>query len=149
LLTLDQLHETPEFSELTSAEKLFIDTYVSNGFNSTQAVRTAYQCKNDGVAQRMSYRLLGHLRIVMVLARHREELPKETFLGLLRRASLKKGITKDQLAAFRLYAEANGWIKAPRREPKEAEAADTVESSDYDLTEYEPATKPGRIAERK
>lgn len=139
MLTLDQLHETPEFAELTSAEKLFIDTYVSNGFNPIHAVRTAYQCKNDGVAQRMSYRLLGHLRIVMVLARHREELPKETFLGLLRRASLKKGITKDQLAAFRLYAEANGWIKTPKREAKEAEIpeAETPVVSDFDLSEYE------------
>ena len=76
----------------------------------------------------------------MVLARHREELPKETFLNLLRRASLKKGITKEQLAAFRLYAEANGWIKAPK--PPRPDAAKPAEPeveppSDFDLSEYE------------
>jgi hypothetical protein len=140
MLTLDQLHATPEFQELTACEKLFIDTYVSNGFDQVHAIRTAYQCKNDGVANRMSYRLLGHIRIVMVLARYREELPKETFLGLLRRASLKKGITKDQLAAFRLYAEANGWIKAPRPAKPDVEkpAEPEVEiPSEFDLSEYE------------
>jgi len=140
MLSLEQLHATPEFQELTAAEKLFIDTYVSNGYNAIHAVRTAYNCKNDGVAQRMSYRLLGHLRIIMVLARHREEVPKETFLGLLRRASLKKGITKDQLAAFRLYAEANGWLKPPKAAKPDAEKPAEPEAdipSDFDLSEYE------------
>jgi len=151
MLTLEELRITPEFQQLTEREKLFVATYISNGYDQTHAVRTAYDCKDDGVASRMSYRLLAHLRIVMVLARYREEVPKETFLHLLRRAGLKNGITREQLSAFRLYAEVNGWIKAPKQKAPETSDASVnpikslLPVPEYDLEEYEPEKPEWRV----
>lgn len=160
MLSLDELKETAEFIECTDRERMFVATYISNGHDGVHAVRTAYNCKNDDSAKKMAYRLMAHIRIIMVLARHRGEAPKSLFLRLLRRASYNRGMSASQLHAFRLYAEVCGWITAPkpvdweeRREKKKKLEKKLSEGSplnplEYDLGEYENPEKPDWMVER-
>lgn len=126
MLSLEQLTQTPEFQELRDTEKMFVATYVSNGQKEVQAIRTAYNCADDGIAKRMSYRIMGHVRIQMALCKWREELPKDVYLRLLRKASRNRTLSKPQLECLRLYAEVGGFLgekpRTPRKPEKQKEA---------------------------
>jgi hypothetical protein len=109
---LDELSKTQEFASLTSKQKMAVATYISNGYDIIHAIRTAYRCKNDHIAQIMSYRFLRSFGVAMTLSRHFGSDPLDTFLAQLARDIIKGRITDTQIKAYTLYAECQGWKKS-------------------------------------
>lgn len=107
--TLQELSETSEFHNLTDKQKMFVSTFISNGYNKIHAIRTAYQCKNDLSAKVMSYSVMNTFAVTMVLAIHFGDEPVDTFLKHIARSIRKGRIKPEQLALYKLYAEVSGW----------------------------------------
>lgn len=110
-MDLDELSTTHEFASLTKKQKMAVATYISNGYDIVNAMRTAYVCKSDEVAKIMSYRFLRAFNVAMTLSLHFGESPQDTYLSQLARDIMKRKISDTQLKAYTLYAEIKGWKK--------------------------------------
>lgn len=117
----EELSRTPEFSMLTDKEKLFICTFIENGYDVVNAIRTAYKCKNDHNAKIMSYPLLRRPQITTVLMIHfgdwdSEQQPDasvDAFTQRLARDIIRGRVDDTTLKALRLLAEVKGWYQSP------------------------------------
>ena len=108
----EEVAETPEFKRLTAKQKMFVVTYIENGYDPIHATRTAYLCKSDKNAHIMSYALLRNFHVIMCLAYHFGDDPEKTFLDSLARDIHKGTIDDNLLKAYLLYAEVKGWKKS-------------------------------------
>jgi hypothetical protein len=109
--SLEEMSKTPAFLSLTTRQKLCFATYISNGYDIINAVRTAYACKDDKTAKIMSYRFFRCFNIVMALSLHFGDTPQEKFLTLLTRDLVKSKLDKEKVKAYSLYAQVMGWKK--------------------------------------
>lgn len=110
-LDWEELSKTREWALLNDKQRLFVATYISNGYNPVNAVRTAYKCKSDMTANIMSYRLLKSFNVIMCLSRHYGDDPKETFLNTLAKEICRGKLDQTHLRAYQLYAEIQGWYE--------------------------------------
>jgi hypothetical protein len=110
---LDELAQTPEFLVLTKKQKLFIATYIMNGYDAVNAIRTAYDCKDDSIAAIMQHRLFNTFSISMAMSRHFGSDPKKVFMVRLIKTMTKGIINNNQIRAYELYARLNGWDDSP------------------------------------
>jgi PleD family two-component response regulator len=118
MLTLKELTKTPEWRMLTRKQQMFVATYVQNAldnqaFDPVTAIRTAYKCKNDRSALVMSYRVMSAFNVSMCLSRCFENDPQQSFLAMLCRQITKGTITAQQIQAYKLYANIQGWTTSP------------------------------------
>jgi len=116
----EELSQTPEFQLLTDKQKMFVATYISNGYDVLHAMRTAYDCKNNYLARIRSYPVLRSPVVGMVLMLHLGRpfefaeviSTQEGFIKQLAKDISKGAIKWNKLQAMRFYAEVNGWYKS-------------------------------------
>jgi hypothetical protein len=134
-MPLDDLSKTIEFGSLTKKQKLAVATYISNGYDIVNAIRTAYPCKNDEIASIMQHRFFASPSVVLTLCRHFGTDPKEAFLTRLVKDIIKGKISPEQIRLYEIYANANHWLSSPL-----LEAAKLAQSLGYKSTRTDKDT---------
>ena len=134
-LSIDDMKDTPEYKRLTVKQRLFVQTYICNGYEPVNATRTAHSCKNDKVAKVMSYAIMASPHVAAVLAMHFGDDPLEAFKHDLRRAIKKGGLTAEAIAGYRLLAEVQGFTS--KRRPTQTPVPPQPPEKAYQLDEYE------------
>ena len=121
VITLAELHDSPEFLLLTSKQKMWVDAFLSTG-DANGATRTAYgDAQPDSYVAMLTGKLQDspHIRAVLNLFYGRS--PKQAFLFDLERAiAREKGAPR--IAAMQLYARLT-----LRDESKNPDPAETTE----------------------
>jgi len=112
-MPLEELARTIEFGALNRKQKLAVATYISNGYDIVNAIRTAYPCKNDEIASIMQHRFFASPSVALTLCRHFGTDPKEDFLTRLVKAIIKGKISPEQIKLYELYANVHKWVSSP------------------------------------
>lgn len=128
-MSWEELAKTIEFQHLTQKQKLAVATYITNGYDIVNAIRTAYLCKDDHVASIMQHRFFRSPTVAIVLSRHFGTSPKQAFMIRLVKSIIKGDLTPTQIRAYELYASMNGWHSSPL-----LEAAKVAEKMGHKVT---------------
>lgn len=106
---IEELKTLPEFQSLTPRQQLFVEKYISNGYDATAAVQAAYNYSTAEGARIQGIRLVQSPAIFLVLAIHYGDEPLEAFIKMLHRLLLRNRVTKEKLELVKLIAELRGY----------------------------------------
>jgi hypothetical protein len=108
-LSLDQLHATQVYSDLTPRQKILVETFIGSNGDRVAAVKAAYTTKSGEVARVMAYEAFASPRVIAALAAYFQSDPLEDFKAELRKAYRNKRLSIAQFNALKLHAEVCGW----------------------------------------
>jgi len=108
-LTLEQLRAEQVYIELTSKQKVLVDTFIQTNGDRTASVLAAYATKSKENAQIMAYTVLSSPRVVACLSAYFQSDPLEDFKAEVRKAYRNRKLSVAQVDALKLHAELNGW----------------------------------------
>lgn len=108
-LTLAELKATTVWTDLTSKQKVLVETFIQNGGDRVKAMLAAYAIKSPETARVLAYEYFTSPRVVACLTAYFQGDPLEDFKADVRAAYRNKDLSVAQVRALELHAKINGW----------------------------------------